>query len=132
MEHSKTILIVEDEKDIREALADALHAKQYTVLTAKNGKEGLAWFSGFFSKTNIDKEPPTIIFLDLNMPVVDGLTCLAAIKKQSLLKNIPAIIYSTTVTPEFAAESRRLGAHSVFKKPDDFKGLKHYLRTLLT
>jgi len=57
------ILIVEDEVDIREALADMFAQYKFTVITATNGQEGLDMALA---------EQPDIILLDLNMPVMDG------------------------------------------------------------
>lgn len=73
------------------------------VITAKNGKEGLAWFSSFFSKTNTNKQdPPDIIFLDLNMPVLNGWDFLEdyLMKYSERLPRTKVVIISSTVNPE--------------------------------
>ncbi len=61
------ILIIEDEAGIRESLRDILQTEDYTVLEAKNGKEGLA--------LALDTHPD-LILLDLMMPEMDGMTTL--------------------------------------------------------
>lgn len=67
----KTILIVEDEKNIREALRDALLDKKYSVLEAQDGKEGVAIAL---------RDHPDLTLLDLLMPEMDGITALDQIR----------------------------------------------------
>ncbi|MCR4325595.1 MAG: response regulator [Patescibacteria group bacterium] len=83
MPTKKTVLIVEDEKDIREALRDALQDKDYSVLEAKNGKEGVS--------TALQNHPD-LIMLDLLMPEMDGMTALKHIREDTWGKNAPVII----------------------------------------
>lgn len=81
----KTVLLVEDDKLIRESLARTLADKGLNVLQAANGKEGLEKaLAG-----DID-----LILTDVIMPDVDGLTMLAKLREDSKTKKIPAIILS--------------------------------------
>lgn len=81
------------------------------VLTAKNGKEGLAFFSGFFAKNKLDKteEAPLIIFLDLNMPVMNGWDFLEdyVMKYSDRLPFTKVVIVSSTVNPEDFSRANR-------------------------
>lgn len=74
------------------------------VITAKNGKEGLAWFSAYFSKNSVEpkQEPPQVIFLDLNMPVMNGWDFLEdyLMKYTERLPETKVVILSSTVNPE--------------------------------
>lgn len=74
------------------------------VITAKNGKEGLLWFSAYFAKNNPEpkQELPQLIFLDLNMPVVNGWDFLEdyLMKYAERLPEIKVVILSSTVNPE--------------------------------
>ncbi|WP_207496731.1 response regulator [Aridibaculum aurantiacum] len=72
------------------------------VVTAKNGKEGLAWFSSYFSKKGGDGDPPQVIFLDLNMPVMNGWDFLEdyLMKYSDRLPGTKVVIISSTVNPE--------------------------------
>lgn len=74
MKKQKKILIVEDEKNLREAIADVLHNRNFISLQAKNGREGL--------KLAL-KEHPDLILLDLLMPEMDGMTAFEKIRKDS-------------------------------------------------
>ncbi len=81
------------------------------VLMAKNGKEALNYFSGFFAKKDIaDKsEAPQIIFLDLNMPVMNGWDFLEEylMKYADRLPGVKVVIISSTVNPEDFSRANR-------------------------
>ncbi|MCW3109513.1 MAG: response regulator [Segetibacter sp.] len=81
------------------------------VITAKNGREGLAWFSAYFSKNNKEpkQDPPQLIFLDLNMPVMNGWDFLEdyLMKYADRLPQTKVVIVSSTVNPEDFSRSNR-------------------------
>lgn len=83
MKKQKTILIVEDEKNLREALVDVFQSRKFVPLQAKNGKEALSIAL---------KEHPDMIILDLLMPEVDGMTAFEKIRKDSWGAKVPVII----------------------------------------
>lgn len=70
----KTILIVDDEKDIRDVLAVALADIGYDVFTAENGQTALSLFR---------REHPSIVMTDIKMPVMDGIELLRRIKQEN-------------------------------------------------
>jgi CheY-like chemotaxis protein len=77
------VLVVEDEPDIRDALADALAGEGYAVAVASNGLEALARARSFH---------PDLIVLDLMMPVMDGWDFRAQQLQEPALKDIPVFI----------------------------------------
>ncbi|MFA6294903.1 MAG: response regulator [Candidatus Paceibacterota bacterium] len=79
----KKVLIIEDEKSLREALVDVLRLKNFLPFSAKNGLEGV--------KLAIE-EHPKLILLDLIMPKMDGMTTLKKIRENAWGKNVPIII----------------------------------------
>lgn len=79
----KTILVVEDEKSLREAILDILNLKNFLPIGARNGREGVEIA---FSKH------PDLILLDLIMPEMDGTVSLKKIRADAWGKNIPIII----------------------------------------
>jgi len=81
-----TLLLVDDDVDIRETCADILHDAGYRVIEASNGKEALAVLE---ART---EHPPRIILLDLLMPVMDGFAFLAARENDSGLRKIPVVV----------------------------------------
>ena len=78
----KKILIIEDEKDIRETLKDILEMRNYRVVMAADGNEGLI-------KTL--KEKPDLIISDVLMPGFDGFQLFEHLKQSSEAENIPFI-----------------------------------------
>jgi DNA-binding response OmpR family regulator len=79
----KTILIVEDEEDLSQALSDELFHAKYDVLVAKNGQEGLRIAL---------KNHPDLILLDIVMPEMDGMTVLKKLRADSWGKKAPVIM----------------------------------------
>lgn len=103
------------------------------VITAKNGREGLAWFSAYFSKTNTGPkpEPPRLIFLDLNMPVMNGWDFLEdyLMKYSDRLPETRVVIVSSTVNPEDFSRSNRYEIVIDFiNKPLTTEGLEELMQ----
>ena len=80
---NKKILIVEDEKVIREALKTRLLEEKFQILEAKDGERGLAVAL---------QEKPDLILLDIIMPVMDGMTMLKYLRKDAWGKKAKVII----------------------------------------
>ena len=83
MNKKKTILVVEDEKSIRQAMVDLLNIKGFTTLEGKNGEEGLKIALA---------EHPDLILLDVLMPDMDGMTMLKKVREDSWGRDVPVII----------------------------------------
>lgn len=79
----KKILIVDDEKEIRDLIKDRLSQSKYAVMTASGGNEAL-----IIAKT----ANPDLILLDIAMPEVDGYLTCEKLKKESKTKNIPVLL----------------------------------------
>ena len=81
------------------------------VITTNNGKEGLGWFSDFFKqkKTGVFENPPELIFLDLNMPVMNGWDFLEdyLMKYADRIPETKVVILSSTVNPEDFSRANR-------------------------
>ena len=117
---NKTILIVDDEKDLCTILSDALSQDHYRVVSAFNGKMGLQLAK---------KEKPDLILLDIKMPGMDGLEVLRKIKKMK--KEIVVIMFTGYGTLETAREAMKLGAYDYVTKPVDFLLLKSLVKEVL-
>ncbi|MBC7537897.1 MAG: response regulator transcription factor [Bacteriovorax sp.] len=84
--NNKSILVIEDNKEIQDSLKMALEVEGYYVFTADNGKEGL---------DKLEKIPtPCMILLDLMMPVMNGWEFVDAISKDLMLSTIPVVVVS--------------------------------------
>lgn len=79
------ILIVEDDRDIRENLEMLLEGEGYLVWTSANGQVAL-------DLLHTEKSPPSLIFLDLMMPIMDGREFLAAKEADAKLTDVPVVV----------------------------------------
>jgi two-component system response regulator len=77
-----------------------------------------------------DGELPTLILLDLNLPIKNGLEALQEIKEDPRLNSIPVIIWSTSENPSDISQSYKLGSNTFFTKPDSFDQVVETLREL--
>jgi CheY-like chemotaxis protein len=107
-----TILVLEDDREIRESIVDVLEAEGYLVESAANGKEGLARLR--------EIEKPCLILLDLMMPVMSGGEFLALARKDDALATIPVVIVSAW--PSEAAQIAG-ATQGYVKKPIDLETL---------
>lgn len=74
---------------------------------------------------------PDIVFLDLNMPGMDGRELLSFIKGDAILKKIPIVVFTSSKNEIDVYESYQCGANSYICKPNDFKDLIELLRGIL-
>jgi len=81
------VLVVDDDTDLRETLAEVLVDNAYQVVSAANGQEALDILHSTATR-------PCIILLDLMMPIMDGKTFRAALMKESRLSDIPVVVLS--------------------------------------
>jgi CheY-like chemotaxis protein len=75
--------------------------------------------------------PPDFIFMDLNMPVMNGFDCLAYLKSQKNYKDIPIVIFTTSKNPNDIVRTKQLGARWFMTKPDDFNVLCNKLNKII-
>lgn len=113
----KTILIVDDDEDDRELFCEAVNeiSSDIKCVHAENGVAALELLT---SKVDF---VPDYIFLDLNMPRLNGKQCLQEIKKIEHVKDVPVIIYSTSNLQHDKQEARELGAADFLHKPSEFR-----------
>ena len=100
---AKKILIVDDEQDILELVADLLSGANYDVIRATNGAEALS---------KIAHEKPDLVLLDIRMPGLDGIEVCKRVKADPLLSKIPILLItasSTKVTSEIFEATKAEG-----------------------
>ena len=76
--------------------------------------------------------PPSVIFLDLNMPVKSGVEILNEIKSEKTLNGIPVVILTTSANPEDISECKKRGANLYIQKPTSIDALKKAIAYVLT
>lgn len=109
----KTVVLIDDEDDVRENTRDLLVACGFTVVTAANGREGLELLASV--------EGPCFVLLDLLMPGMDGWEFLRELDKDPILSKLP--VYVCTSVPERAPSGR-----PVMRKPVDVPTLLDEIR----
>jgi CheY-like chemotaxis protein len=107
-----TLLLVEDDPDVRDSLRFALEADGHRVGIAANGAEGLIWLSA-------TAQAPCIIILDLRMPELDGWDFLDRLKRSASWGAIPVIVASASI--KAGAAPPVLPANEFWSKPFDFE-----------
>lgn len=106
----KTVLVVDDDFDLRQTMREILQEEGYVVDTAANGLEALE----LLRRSN----PPRVVVLDLMMPVMDGWQLLDELKRDSSLSDIPVVVISAGKTGLGA-----VGGHQFLSKPLDYHKL---------
>ena len=117
MRGSRSILIVEDDSDLREALSDVLRDEGYSVASAADGREAL-------DRLRRDLRP-SLILLDLTMPVMNGWQFRAEQRRDPALSEIPVVVLSAG--DHLADQMVPLGIEDYVHKPIE---LGQLLRTI--
>lgn len=121
------IMLVDDDADDREIfklaisqINDRLDLKMFT-----NGEEIVDYLRG------PNKTLPNLLFLDLNMPSMNGIECLKEIKQDPGLKHITVIVYSTSSAEKDIEQTFLEGANIYLNKPSDFETLKDSVKKII-
>ena len=118
----QTILIAEDEADIRQLVSFNLERETYKTITAGDGKEAL---------TLATSKIPDLIILDLMLPGIDGFDICRLLKNKDLTRNIPILILSAKGEESDIIKGLELGADDYVTKPFSAKVLSARVNTLL-
>ena len=115
---------MDDDPDDLDMFKEALlRVDEHAVcIEKKDGKEALDYLS------NESTVLPEIIFLDLNMPRINGKQCVAEIKRSKRLSDIPIVIYSTTKRMEDEEYFKSLGVELFMIKPSSFPEICESIR----
>jgi CheY-like chemotaxis protein len=104
-----TVLIVEDEEDLREMMREALELKGYVVVTAEEGEDALRKIDGI--------DQLCLVLLDLLMPGMNGWDFFAKMRERHELNRVPVIVHSS------ASNRAPAGVTRVLQKPISFERL---------
>jgi CheY-like chemotaxis protein len=120
-----TILYVDDDPDDRQLFLEAVTSidEKIVCITANDGLDGLSWLGSH--------DLPDLIFLDINMPLMNGKTCLTEIKNNRETSSIPVIIFTTSNNPREKNECTRIGAEGYVLKPVSYLHMRNILLEIL-
>ena len=121
-----TILLVDDDEDDQDIFKEAVAVVRPDLAchVARDGEQGLEILETL-------SPLPEFIFLDVNMPRMDGKQFLKAVKADIRFQKIPVVIYSTSNHKSELGEYFSLGASNFITKPSEFNLLITYLKSLL-
>ena len=119
------VLIVDDDPEDREIFCETIQSIDPAIkpVVANDGFEALEYL-------NRQTSLPDFIFLDINMPKMNGRECLASIKANSAFDEITVVMYSTTESPAEILKYKSMGAHFL-QKPSNIAGLSRSLIEVL-
>lgn len=121
----KRFFLADDDEDDTSMFAEALRGIDSSIEfhTAHNGRD-------LVDKLKAQKTFPNIIFLDINMPEMNGWEALEIIKKEKALKDIDVIMYSTSSSVLEGKKAIQKGALCFYEKPPNFLMLKDFLSSI--
>lgn len=120
--HSKTILVVDDELVMRNAIKRIFEKEKYRVLVAKDAME----LSKIIEDTKLD-----LILLDINLPWVDGYELCSLLKSHPALKHLPVAFVSGNKTEEDIKRGFEAGCDEYITKPFEVDELQNTVNQLL-
>ena len=119
---NKKILLIEDNKEVRENIAEILELSKYQVFTAQNGKEGVELAR---------KNKPDLIICDIMMPVLDGYGVLHLLSKNTDTASIPFIFLTAKADKNDFRKGMGMGADDYITKPFDDTDLLNAIESRL-
>jgi len=118
----RCLLLVEDTEDNRFMMRRLLEMEGYRVVEARNGEEAVRV---------AETENPSLILMDLSLPVIDGLAATRLIRKLPSFRTTPIIAVSAHDTSDFQSEAIDAGCDKYITKPIDFGELEKLISELL-
>ena len=112
---ARLVLVVDDEADLLEIVADRLAGAGYRVLTARDGQEALE---------RVRTDRPACVILDLKMGRMDGLQLLKAMRADARTSSVPVVMLSSSSEKRELDSCYEAGANSVVRKTVDFNELR--------
>ena len=121
---NKKILLIDDDDDELYFFTEALTETRcpYQCVSARSVEEGMRM---------LDHTRPEFIFLDINMPRINGFEGLALIRKLEAIRDIPVILYSTAITEEVIKRGSLQGATACMQKTGSITTLAENLKRFL-
>ncbi|HUR30311.1 MAG TPA: response regulator, partial [Saprospiraceae bacterium] len=127
MKYQPTVLLIDDDTDDQEIFSHAMDKANHNAhcVFADDGIQAIERLQQDINFL------PDYIFIDMNMPRMNGQQCLAAIKQIDRLKNTPVYMYSTSADPESIEKNKKLGAADFIVKPANINDLVAMLKSII-
>jgi type IV pilus assembly protein PilB len=117
-----TVLLVEDEEQLRRVMKDLLEREGYTVAEARDGVQAL---------DQVDRFAPDVIILDLNLPGIDGYSVLAQLRSRPATRTIPVVVLTAKGDEDNEVRVFELGADDFITKPFRARALSARIEAVL-
>ena len=119
--NKKPILVVDDEPEACEMIKSFLEDRDYTVITAPNGREGI---------NAIKEKSPALVFLDVRMPDMTGIDVLEELKNENI--SVKVILMTGVEAGEEIDKAKELGIITLLKKPVQLQALSDIVKQYAT
>jgi CheY-like chemotaxis protein len=122
----QNLLLIDDDDDDQEIFLTAIKelANSIVCIAMSSAESAL-------EKLETKQLLADLIFLDLNMPIMNGKQFLIKFMENDELKHIPVIVFSTSSNDNSIQETKELGAHDFITKPSRFSDLKNILKSII-
>lgn len=130
MAKERTLLLVEDNPDDEALVMRALRRSNLAdrVHIVRDGAEALDFLLGTGQYASRDvSEQPTVVFLDIDLPKLNGLEVLKRVRESKCTRYVPVVLFSSSRQEEHVLTGYELGANSFVTKPVDYE---HFLETM--
>jgi CheY-like chemotaxis protein len=126
MQIARTVVLVDDDLDDHEVFKSACSVVDPAIEVTgfESGEQALRGLAK-------SRSLPDMIFLDLNMPRLNGIEVLEAVKAIESLKTVPIVVYTTSFDSRVRERCEQIGAMDVMEKPNSFDALCEKLEALL-
>ncbi len=118
----KKALIIEDHPDMLDVLSRQLERMGFSVITARNGKEGV---------TKAVEEKPQLILMDIMMPGMDGREATRRIRSNPMSKDIPILVITALIKESQLRKCIEAGCNDYIVKPFTFEEFREKIQTVL-
>lgn len=128
MADNKTVHLADDDEDDRQLMKEAFEEAnpEVKVVESENGEELID------NMKNSDDLSESVVVVDMNMPKMNGLEAVAAIKADPELAAVPTVMLSTSDNPDLIRKAKEAGVDDFVTKPNSFRGLIDIAKSIWT
>ena len=125
--NNRLILVADDDIDDQGMIREGLHDldRNCKIEVVSNGQQAINRLE------NTSLPLPSLVILDLNMPVLGGLDTLLRIRHNQALQGIPVVVFTTSDSDESRSKSLKLGALDYIVKPNDYQGIVEAIEKMM-